>query len=31
DTAGVHLWLGERLAEQAVRAGLFDWLIEKAR
>lgn len=28
---GVHLWLGERLAEQAVRAGLIDWLIEKSR
>lgn len=27
----VHVWLGERLAEQAVRAGLFDWLLEKAR
>ena len=28
---GVHLWLGETLADQAVRAGLFDWLIAKAR
>lgn len=28
---GVHLWLGEKLAEQAVAAGLFDWLIRKCR
>ena len=28
---GIHLWLGDRLAEQAVRAGLFDWLISKTR
>ncbi len=28
---GVHLWLGDRLAEQAVRAGLLDWLIAKTR
>lgn len=27
----VHVWLGDRLAEQAVRAGLFSWLTEKAR
>ena len=25
----VHLWTGERLAELAVRSGLFDWLIDK--
>lgn len=31
DEPDVHLWLGDRLAEQAVRAGLLDWLIEKAR
>jgi hypothetical protein len=31
EVPGVHVWLGERLAEQAVRAGLFDWLVEKAR
>ena len=31
DAPDVHLWLGERLAEQTVRAGLFDWLVEKAR
>lgn len=28
---GVHVWLGDRLAEQAIKAGLLDWLIEKAR
>ncbi len=28
---GIHLWLGDRLAEQAVRAGLLDWLITKTR
>lgn len=27
----VHVWLGEHLAEQAARAGLLGWLIEKAR
>lgn len=27
----IDVWLGERLAGQAIRAGLFDWLIEKAR
>lgn len=31
DAPGVHVWLGERLADQALRAGLFDWLVEKAR
>jgi len=31
DQPGVHVWLGDTLAEQAVRAGLFDWLLEKAR
>lgn len=31
EVPGVHVWLGERLAEQVVRAGLFDWLVEKAR
>jgi hypothetical protein len=30
-SSDVHVWLGDRLAEQAVRAGLFDWLVEKAR
>ena len=27
----IHIWLGDTLAGQAVQAGLFDWLIEKAR
>ena len=31
EAKNIHVWLGDRLAEQAVRAGLFDWLIEKAR
>jgi hypothetical protein len=31
DQPGVHIWLGDKLAEQAVKAGLFDWLLEKAR
>jgi len=31
EAPNVHVWLGDRLAEQVVRAGLFDWLIEKAR
>lgn len=26
-----HLWQGKTLAEQAVRAGLFDWLIARCR
>ena len=25
----LHLWAGDRLADAAVRAGLFDWLIER--
>lgn len=29
DHARHHVWAGERLAEAAVRAGLFDWLIER--
>lgn len=29
--AGVHVWLGEQLAEQAVRAGLHSWIIRKCR
>ncbi|MBI1292373.1 hypothetical protein GC173_14225 [bacterium] len=28
---GVDLWLGEVLAEKAIRAGLFDWLVERTR
>ena len=31
DRPGVHLWLGEALADQALKAGLLDWLIHKAR
>jgi hypothetical protein len=30
DAAGVHLWQGEEVAAQAVKAGLLDWLIDKA-
>ena len=26
----LHLWTGSRLAELSVRAGLFDWLVEKS-
>jgi hypothetical protein len=26
----VHVWTGEKLARQAVAAGLLDWLVEKA-
>lgn len=29
DHARHHIWAGERLAEAAVKAGLFDWLIEQ--
>lgn len=31
DDDRIQVWLGDKLAEQAVRAGLFDWLIEKAK
>jgi hypothetical protein len=27
----VHVWFDPRLADQAVKAGLFDWLLEKSR
>ena len=27
----VHLWFGDRLADQAVKAGLMQWLIDKSR
>jgi hypothetical protein len=27
----VHLWTGSDLARMSVRAGLFEWLIEKSR
>ncbi|MFZ2029684.1 MAG: restriction endonuclease [Vitreimonas sp.] len=30
-TERVDLWLADTLAQKAVRAGLFDWLIEQAR
>lgn len=30
-TARFHLWQGQALADQAVRAGLLDWLIAKSR
>ena len=30
DTAGVHIWAGDRLADVAVKAGLFDWLTERS-
>lgn len=29
--AAVDLWLGETLADKALRAGLFDWLVERVR
>lgn len=28
---GVDIWLGNTLAEKAIRAGLFDWLVERIR
>jgi hypothetical protein len=31
DDPKIHLWMGNTLAEQTVRAGLFDWLIERVR
>jgi len=30
DAAGVHIWVGDRLADMSVKAGLFDWLIERS-
>lgn len=30
DTARLHVWTGDRLADAAVKAGLFDWLIERS-
>ena len=30
DTAGVQIWAGDRLADAAVKAGLFDWLTERS-
>ncbi len=29
DDARLHIWAGDRLADAAVRAGLFDWLTER--
>ena len=29
DDARVHVWTGDRLAELAVKSGLYDWLIER--
>jgi len=29
DTPGVHLWTSDRLAEVAVKSGLFDWLMDR--
>lgn len=29
DRDNLHVWAGDRLANAAVKAGLFDWLIEK--
>jgi hypothetical protein len=26
----LHIWVGDRLADAAVKAGLFDWLIERS-
>lgn len=31
DSSHLHVWEGDRLAEVAVEAGLFDWLIERTR
>lgn len=28
--SGLHVWAGDRLADAAVKAGLFDWLVERA-
>ena len=30
DSAPIHLWTGNRLADAAIKAGLFDWLIEQS-
>jgi hypothetical protein len=29
DESRLHVWAGDRLADAAVRAGLFDWLTER--
>jgi len=30
DDASLHVWAGDRFADAAVNAGLFDWLIERS-
>ena len=30
DDANLHVWVGDRLADAVVKAGLFDWLIERS-
>jgi len=30
DAPGVHIWVGDRLADASVKAGLFDWLTERS-
>ncbi len=30
DDPSLHVWAGDRLADAAVKAGLFDWLIERS-
>ncbi len=30
DMAGVHIWVGDRLADASVKAGLFDWLTKRS-
>ena len=29
DAVGVHLWTGERLADMAVKSGLYEWLMDR--
>jgi hypothetical protein len=31
DRQVVHVWIGEQLAQKALDAGLYDWLVDKAR
>jgi hypothetical protein len=31
ESSDIHLWLGATLAERAISAGLYDWLIERSR
>ena len=30
DDASLHVWAGDHLADATVRAGLFDWLMERS-